>query len=388
MKDDDELKELLGGMFKDFESEPNPHAWQRIEAGLLTAPRNTVWPRIITGALIGVFCAGICHAPVHSKWAQGITKIQNGASELQSLKIPSQLQLVVKQGVENGKIAINKPARASFTEKTTAASILTESEKEQNNLIQALPVPEKTTFAAVAMPHRFQPELLKGNEMKALTVISGSPQVNVLQSPVKSTSAIKLWSISVMPLATYQRMYVLPEATAQIQQIHSEHPLNGSRTGLRIGTELTLLHDRSAWRLGLSYTQMRQRMQYTLSTNEYKLSTLTPQPTVSWQTEQAEEMREWHLAGIRADRQYQLAANGRQRYFVSFGTEAAMEMAEWQPYVWGHISVGMQKLLTPRVWMTVEPTASYSVLSKTTANGLLRVNPYNFGLKVSLGIMP
>ncbi|AXE17281.1 hypothetical protein DR864_05805 [Runella rosea] len=388
MKDDDELKELLGGMFKDFESEPNPQAWQRIEAGLLTAPRNAVWPRIILGALIGVFCAGICHAPVHSKWLQATAKINIDASANQPVKMRRQVQFVDKQLVKTVKVTVNELATALASEKISSAKTLIEPQKEQNSPSPALTEPEKTTLAAAAIPPSFQPELLKGNGIKAPTVILGSSQVNVLQSPVKSTSAIRLWSISVMPLATYQRMYVLPEATAQIQQIHSEHPLNGSRTGLRIGTELTLLHDRSAWRVGLSYTQMRQRMQYTLSTNEYKLSTLTPQPTVSWQTEQAEEMSEWHLVGIRADRQYQLAANGRQRYFVSLGTEAAIEMDRRQPYVWGHISVGMQKLLTPRVWMTVEPTASYSVLSKTTANGLLRVNPYNFGLKVSLGMMP
>ncbi len=388
MKEDDELKELLGGMFKDFESEPNPKAWQRIEAGLSTSPRNAAWPKIITGALVGVFCAGICHAPVHSKWSQAMAKISIDASANQPMKMRRQVQFMDKQLVKTVKVTVNEPVTALASEKIFSAKTLIESEKEQNSPSPALAEPEKTTLAAAVISPRFQPELLKSNEMKALSGISSDPQVHVLPAPGKAASAIQLWSISVMPLATYQRMYVLPEATDQIQQIHSDHTLNSSRTGLRIGTELTLLHDRSAWRFGLSYTQMRQRMHYTLGTNEYKLNTLTPQPTVSRQTEQAEETSEWHLVGIRADRQYQLAANGRQRYFVSLGTEAAVEISGRQPYVWGHISVGMQKLLTPRVWMTVEPTASYSVLSKTTANGLLRVNPYNFGLKVSLGMMP
>ena len=135
---------------------------------------------------------------------------------------------------------------------------------------------------------------------------------------------------------------------------------------------------------------MRQQTEYTLSKNSYTLSTIAnlSQPSISQQTEQVNQMTQWQLLGIRADRQYQLTSNGRQRYFVSLGTEGAVEVSSRQPYVWGHFSVGMQKLVTPRVWMSVEPTASYSLVSKTTTDGLLRMNPYNFGIKVSLGILP
>jgi len=248
---------------------------------------------------------------------------------------------------------------------------------------------EKTALPAMETKGLF-PELLEMNSLKDLPVLSKATEVKTPQSALKRSGFVKFWSVSIMPLATYQRMYVVPETNVQIQQIHSQQSLNANRTGIRLGSELTLLKDRAAWRFGVSFTQMRQQTEYTLAKNSYTLSTVAnlSQPSVSQQTEQVNEMTEWHLLGIRGDRQYQLTSNGRQRYFVSLGTEGAVELSSRQPYVWGHISVGMQKLLTPRVWMSVEPTASYSLVSKTTTNGLLRVNPYNFGVKVSLGILP
>jgi hypothetical protein len=223
--------------------------------------------------------------------------------------------------------------------------------------------------------------------LKELRVSVAESKVETPRPVIKRAGFVKLWSVSVMPLATYQRMYV---ASEQIQQIQLSKPLNTDRTGIRIGTELTLLQNRSAWRFGLSYTQMRRQTNYTLAKNTYTLNTSSNlnQPAISQQVEQVQEMTEWHLLGVRADRQYQLATVGKLRYYASLGTEGAIELTGRQPYLWGHASVGVQKILTPRVWISVEPTASYSLISRTATNGLFRVNPYNFGVKISLGIMP
>jgi hypothetical protein len=262
-------------------------------------------------------------------------------------------------------------------------------ENQTEDLNKSMRQEEKSSLA-VSEINLLLPKLLEINSLKELPVLSKDAEVKTPRLASKRSDFVKLWSISVMPLATYQRMYVLPEANEQIQQIHAQQSLNANRTGIHLGSELTLLKERTAWRFGLSYTQMQQQTAYTLARNSYTLSTVAnfSQPSVSQQTEQVNEVTQWHLLGLRADRQYQLTSNGRQRFFVSLGTEAAVELSSRQPYVWGHVSVGMQKLLTPRVWMTVEPTASYSLVSKTTTNGLLRVNPYNFGVKISLGILP
>lgn len=401
MKADDELKELLGGMFSDFESDPHPQAWERIEGALSKSPSVSMWPKIVTGALVGLFCGGVCHAPVHSQLAQWKAKIKATQA---AVAFVTKESFVVKKSnksvggnlkkVENKFVTLSlkatkksMPVELAINELTKNQEIFIENQKEGLNVNinqgekKPLPAMENKGFAH---------DLLDINSLKELPVLSKNAEVKTPRLASKRSDFVKLWSVSVMPLATYQRMYVVPEANEQIQQIHSQQSLNANRTGIRLGSELTLLKERSAWRFGLSFTQMRQQTEYTLAKNSYTLSTVPNlnQPSVSQQTEQVNEMTEWQLLGIRADRQYQLTSNGRQGYFVSLGTEGAVELASHQPYVWGHLSVGMTKVLTPRVWMSVEPTASYSLVSKTTTNGLLRVNPYNFGVKVSLGILP
>jgi hypothetical protein len=401
MKADDELKELLGGMFKDFESNPHPQAWERIEGALSKVPSTSMWPKIVTGALVGLFFASVCHAPVHSQLAQWQAKTKSNHAAVSSvIKEPFVVKKSNKSIGENLKEVKNKLVTLSL--KTTTKSIFVEWAnneliKNQETFIrdgkEELNVninQEEKTSTSVIETKGLSPELLEIHSLKELPVLSNDTEVKTPRLVSKRSDFVKLWSVSIMPLATYQRMYVVPEANEQIRQIHSQQSLNANRTGIRLGSELTLLRERSAWRFGLSFTQMRQQTEYTLAKNSYTLSTAAnlSQPSVSQQTEQVNEVSKWNLLGIRADRQYQLNSNGRQRYFVSLGTEGALELSSRQPYVWGHLSVGMQKLLTPRVWMSVEPTASYSLVSKTTTNGLLRVNPYNFGVKISLGILP
>ncbi|MFN8347112.1 MAG: hypothetical protein U0X91_19075 [Spirosomataceae bacterium] len=385
MKSDDELKEFLGGMFHDFESEPHPQAWERIESALLKTPFRSTWPKVVTGALIGLFCAGVAHAPVHSQLARNFPKLK---AEKAASVLASNL----------------------FGENTAAGkrkTILKTADKDRNRVLlkseqkEIIAEPTVNRYDGEAYLHpssealsepapKSLPLLLEAAEINALKELPVSVAESKVETPrpvLKRAGFVKLWSVSVMPLATYQRMYI---ASEQIQQIQLSEPLNSGRTGMRIGTELTLLRDRSAWRFGLSYTQMRRQTNYTLGKNTYTLNTSSNlnEPAISQQVEQVRETAEWHLLGVRADRQYQLATVGKLRYYVSLGTEGAVELTGRQPYLWGHASVGVQKLLTPHVWMSVEPTASYSLISRTATNGLLRVNPYNFGVKISLGIMP
>lgn len=398
MKEDDELKEFLGRLFSDFESDPAPEAWQPIQEALSKAPRTTAWPKIVTGVLVGVLYSGICHAPVHSQLSiteaktKSMIPVTNVLQTEELLPVPptnAKIQwkekrpLLKKETIGHASseklitITSSPPDRATFT-------------PEEIAVLPSVSASETAGLGDSEATQAFQPECLTANKMKELPGMAGNPRVTVWTLPQRSAGALKLWSVSVMPLATYQRMYVLPEANDRINRIHGQQSLNGHRTGLRVGTELTLLRDRSAWRFGVGFTQMRQRLIYSLSTDHYTLSTSANpgQPTVSQQTAQAEEVNEWHLLGIRADRQYQWATNGRQRYFVSIGTEGAVDLAGRQPYLWGHLSAGVQKLLTPHVWMSVEPTASYSLIGRTAPNGLLRINPYNFGVKVSVGMIP
>lgn len=399
MKDDDELKEFLGKLFSDFESDPAPKAWEHIQEALSTTPRTATWSKIITGAVIGVLCSGICHAPVHSQLAGAEVKnrvMLPVTGLLKSDELPPMMP-------PNAKIQLREKSRFSqkatigeassekvITFQTTTPDFHVLTVPSEVSATPPVPASEPAGRINAEAATEVHPEVLTAHEMKELPGMAAAPEVRVLTPNQKVGGTLKLWSVSVMPLATYQRMYVLPEANDRINTIHEQQSLNNHRTGLRIGTELTLLRDRSAWRFGLSFTQMRQRLIYSLSTNRYTLSTSANagQPMVSQQTAQAEEVNEWQLLGLRADRQYQWATNGRQRYFVSVGTEGAVDLAGRQPYLWGHLSVGVQKLLTPHVWMSVEPTASYSLISRTAPNGLLRVNPYNFGVKVSLGRMP
>lgn len=392
MNQDDELKDFLGGIFKNFESEPRPDAWDTIEKALPKHSHHSPWSKTIIGVLVGVFCAGVCHAPVQSKWAEmkptNATAVSAALTSKQTLK--SDLfapQIANQQDIQHIRTQefnhlINK-SNAAVDEKITSEPEL---EAVQTPIADASHLETPLVSESTNTSLELQSLAIHGIENSPVELKTPI----VVPSKSQLPKSLWLWSVSVMPLATYQRMYILPEASGKIEQVYAGEALNGSRTGLKIGTELTLLRNHSAWRVGLSYTQMRQQTAYALTTNEYTLSTnATPnKPLVSRQIEEEVENKQLHLLGIRVDKQFNWGVLSRKRYFVGLGAETAVDMLNAEPYVWGHASIGFQKILTPHLLMTVEPTASYSVISKTTTSGLLKVNPYNFGLKISVGLMP
>ena len=393
MNQDDELKDFLGGIFKNFESEPRPDAWDTIEKALPKHSHHSPWSKTIIGVLVGVFCAGVCHAPVQSKWAQmkpdnatavSVALTSNNQTLKSDLFVPPSAKQQDIQHIRTQEFnRLSKKSNAPVGEK-----VMSEREVEA---VQA-PAADASHLETTPISESTKASL----ELQSLAIhgIENSPVE--LQIPLAMLSksqlpkSLWLWSVSVMPLATYQRMYILPEASGKIEQVYAGETLNGSRTGLKIGTELTLLRNHSAWRVGLSYTQMRQQTAYAVATNEYTLSTNTTpnKPLVSRQIEEEVENKQLHLLGIRVDKQFNWGLLSNKRYFIGLGAETAVDMLNAEPYVWGHASIGFQKILTPHLLMTVEPTASYSIISKTTTSGLLKVNPYNFGLKISVGLMP
>ncbi|MFN3377888.1 MAG: hypothetical protein ACK41O_00450 [Runella zeae] len=391
MNQDDELKDFLGGIFKNFESEPRPDAWDTIEKALPKHSHHSPWSKTIIGVLVGVFCAGVCHAPVQSKWAEmkpdNATAVSVALTSKQTLKsdlfVPQIANQQDIQHIRTQDNRLSKKRNAAVDEKITSEPEL--------EAVQTL-IADDSHFETTPISKSTKAPL----ELQSLAIHGIENSEVELKTPIAVPSksqlpkSLWLWSVSVMPLATYQRMYILPEASGKIEQVYAGETLNGSRTGLKIGTELTLLRNHSAWRVGLSYTQMRQRTAYAVATNEYTLSTNTTpnKPLVSRQIEEEVENKQLHLLGIRVDKQFNWGLLSNKRYFIGLGAETAVDMLNAEPYVWGHASIGFQKILTPHLLMTVEPTASYSIISKTTTSGLLKVNPYNFGLKISLGLMP
>jgi hypothetical protein len=201
---------------------------------------------------------------------------------------------------------------------------------------------------------------------------------------------IKQWSVGVMPLMTYQRVYLRPEANQQIQAIQPTDAFDVQRMGWRAEAHLSLRRTaHAAWRIGLSYTQMQQSTQYQLATGTYTLSTQNlPQPVIEAEMKQNTETTQWQLLGLRTDRQFFLPSRIFKTCFVSVGAEGAIDIQRGSSYLLGHLSVGVQRPVTPHLHLTVEPTASYSIIGRTNTNGLLNVNPYNVGIKLSLGIQP
>lgn len=390
MNQDDELKDFLGGIFKNFESEPRPDAWDTIEKALPKHSHHSPWSKTIIGVLVGVFCAGVCHAPVQSKWAE--MKPTNAAvgsatmTSKQTLKGDLGIPPIAKQQLV--QYTKNQDFNRSRNQRNAPVDgkVILEPKVETVQAATAADIERGFLSESIKTPLELQPLVIHGIEDSQIDLKIPIAVPSKSQLP----KSLWLWSVSVMPLATYQRMYILPEASGKIEQVYAGEALNGSRTGLKIGTELTLLRNHSAWRVGLSYTQMRQQTAYALATNEYTLRTNTTpnEPLVSRQIEEEVENKQLHLLGIRIDKQFNWGVLSRKRYFVGLGAETAVDMLNAEPYVWGHASIGFQKILTPHLLMTFEPTASYSLLSKTTNSGLLKVNPYNFGLKISVGLMP
>jgi hypothetical protein len=90
------------------------------------------------------------------------------------------------------------------------------------------------------------------------------------------------------------------------------------------------------------------------------------------------------MADLKADVQRFFKITGRNRYFISGGSQLMIEPSEKQTNVFLNASAGFQHLVNKDCFLTIEPTASYLLNNINDSKSLIQTNAYNLGLKVGL----
>jgi hypothetical protein len=197
-------------------------------------------------------------------------------------------------------------------------------------------------------------------------------------------------SLSIMPLQTYR---ILTVNRRDIQNLQTNNLFDSERNGFAL--ELGIVKPiANSWnfRSSLSYLKMRQWAEYQVNTevvsvknpanNSNNVALGTNDNEFIGQTQI--ENKTLQMVGLKADVQKFFKLSGRNRYFISTGTQLMYETNEKQTNVFINASAGFQHVVNKDLFLTVEPTASYLLYNINDSKSLIQTNAYNLGLKIGV----
>ncbi|QJW91437.1 hypothetical protein HNV11_19665 [Spirosoma taeanense] len=248
--------------------------------------------------------------------------------------------------------------------------------------------PDAWSVAALtALPVRLQPWANRWPEINAASVPT---QASLLRSARNRPGLY----VSVMPLYSYRNINPVATDEVYVGNIRQEKTFASGRTGWRtqIGVEWTLGRQLSL-RTGLTYGQMQQSLNYSVSpiapdsARIELIDAQTVRVTPIRTTRPVAETTRYHYAGLNADLLWRLSAGGSWRPFVTAGATVGGYVAPvWQPGGFVQASIGVERPLTSRLWLRVEPTVQYGWNPVSDKQNLFQIRPYTYGLTIGLGI--
>jgi hypothetical protein len=197
-------------------------------------------------------------------------------------------------------------------------------------------------------------------------------------------------SLSIMPLQTYR---ILTINHRDIQNLQTNNLFDAERNGFAL--ELGMVKPiANSWnfRSSFSYLKMRQWAEYQVNTEEVSVKNAASNSnSVAVGINDNEFIGQIHtenktlqMVGLKADVQHFFKLSGRNRYFISTGTQLMYETNEKQTNVFLNASAGFQHVVNKDLFLTVEPTASYLLYNINDSKSLIQTNAYNLGLKIGV----
>jgi hypothetical protein len=218
------------------------------------------------------------------------------------------------------------------------------------------------------------------------------PQINQI-SIAKEAKPIRrptYMSLSIMPLQTYR---ILTVNRRDIQNLQTNNLFDSERNGFAL--ELGMVKPiANSWnfRSSLSYLKMRQWAEYQVNTEVVSVKNATNNSNNAavgtndneFIAETQVENKTLQMVGLKADVQKFFKLSGRNRYFISTGTQLMYETNEKQTNIFINASAGFQHVVNKDLFLTVEPTASYLLYNINDSKSLIQTNAYNLGLKIGV----
>ena len=193
-----------------------------------------------------------------------------------------------------------------------------------------------------------------------------------------------------MPIQTYR---ILTVNRLDVQNLQTNNLFDSERNGFAFEVGITKpIGNKWNFRGGVSYLKMRQWAEYQINTNNisvknsnnYSNAAIVVDNRPEFVGKTQIEQKTLQMVGLKGDVQKFFKVSGRNRYFISAGSQLMYEPNEKQTNVFISASAGFQHVVNKDLFLTIEPTASYLLNNINDSKSLIQTNAYNLGLKVGL----
>lgn len=225
--------------------------------------------------------------------------------------------------------------------------------------------------------------------------LSSLPQ-STPQQPAMSRKRPVIF-IGVMPLFTYQQIVPVATDAIWVKNVRSQTALSAQRAGLRLQAGIEWpLSQRVSLRTSLIYNQLNQQVSYATPTDKpdsirvERVDDKTVQLTPYYSDKQVTRQTNWHYVGIGSDLVVQIGKLGAWRHYASagasVGTYLTPEASQTTQPLSGFVQAayGVERPLTPSVWLRIAPTVQYGLSTINDSDGLFHSRPYTYGVTISL----
>lgn len=188
------------------------------------------------------------------------------------------------------------------------------------------------------------------------------------------------------PFYGFQKISATELGMANIQNISKTKLSNLQRMGYAAHVNYVINWSKqSRLRLGLSYRDISQSVDYEKATDIFEFQTVNGNQTVLVRKglPYSENIRN-QMVGIKADRQFFLQLSTPTRFYASLGAEYTKSINSSGQMLFVNSTMGLDMPLKNKWKLQIEPSYSYALLGTTDAHNFVNINPNHLGVKVGL----
>lgn len=188
------------------------------------------------------------------------------------------------------------------------------------------------------------------------------------------------------PFYGFQKISATELGMANIQNISRTKLSNQQRLGFTAHANYVINWTKqSRLRVGLSYRDILQSVDYEKATDIFEFQTVNGNQTVLVRKGLPySENKRNQMIGLKADRQFFLQLSTPTRFYASLGAEYTKSLNKSGQMLFVNSTMGLDMPLKAKWKLQIEPSYSYAILGTTDANKFVNINPNHLGIKVGL----
>lgn len=265
---------------------------------------------------------------------------------------------------------------------------------EKNGGDETLATEKNTTIEQV---RNISPmESLKNKDLVLTKITLNFPKIKPVTMPKREVKPVRrptYLSMSITPIQTYR---ILTIQDQNVQKVQTNGLFDSERNGWQFDVGITKpIGKLWNFRTSFTYLEMSQWSEYKVSTDELILkndnvsngnnkSSQNSRTDLDVVGQTVTESKTLQMIGLKMDVQKFVKITTKNRYFLSAGTQMMYESSQKQGNLFLNISGGFQHVISNHAFLTIEPTASYSLTNLNDSGSLLQANGYNLGVKMGV----